>query len=798
MKRLSLVLILVLFNSAGSLLGQDTKPAAESQTIITHGLAKQVTIRRDNRGIPYIEASTEADLYFAQGYVTASDRLWQMDLLRRRSRGQLAEIFGAAALEDDKLHRRYGFGRVADEMVSKASPETLATMKAFAAGVNAYIDSLTPESMPIEFRLLQYKPQPWTPSDSFAVLKNFSEALSVSWPADILRTQLQKIPDNLRKDLFPTKSDLDVIVVEGSNNASGSINNINQPVAERERLKDGWFFDEALRVQNLTRDSLSRVGLYAEEHAASNNWVVSGKHTVSGMPLLANDPHLDASAPSIWYLVNLTCPGLHVAGVTTPGLPGVVIGHNENIAWGMTNLGPDVQDLYAEKFEKESPTFYSTPAGRREAKIVDEKITVRKSLTGTETEVVNFPVTITRHGPIVMEKDGIRYALRWTALETSDVERDAIYALDRAQNWKEFTNALTSFTGPAQNFIFADKAGHIGYYGAGKIPIRKSGDGSTPYDGSSDAGEWTSYIPFERLPHSYDPQSGIIVTANQRVIGDSYPYFLSNLWATPYRARRIFELLKSKPKMSVDDFREIQGDTYSYPAHTFAREFVKTMGTPSPANESAKTFKLLADWDGKVNSDSRAALLAVLMRDNFRRRVIEAALGPDMAKIYAWPEVNVFVDRVLAERDPVWLPKVFKSYSELFSAVEQDARTAISKKLGEDETKWTWGNYGSFRFPHPLAPMPLIGKQFSIPAIPQNGSISSINVGNAVSMRFIADPSNWDQTRHGITLGESGNPASPFWSDQLPRWSSVDPERFPFGTAEVIKSQKSVLVLRPN
>lgn len=794
-----IVLLLVFFaTSFDEVAPAQHVPAAatETATLSLSGLHDTVTVRRDERGIPYIEAKNDEDLYFAQGYVTAGDRLWQMDLLRRNGRGELAEIFGTAALESDKLHRRYGFGRVADAMIANATGQTRATLEAYARGVNAYISSLDASHLPVEFKILQYKPKPWVASDSFVMLKNFAEALSTTWPLDLMRASMAKLPEGTRRDLFPVKSDLDIIVVGSDKPTKQSASTPQNSRASSSSIVDTSMLDEVAKLQNTMRESSERIGLYAEDLAASNNWVVSGKHTASGAPLLANDPHLDASAPSIWYLVHLAAPGLRVAGVSTPGSPGVVIGHNEHIAWGMTNLGPDVQDLYLEKFDAARPGFYQTPDGSREAQTIHDVIKVRKSFTDPATENISYDITVTRHGPVVFEKGEDRYALHWTALDLNPVENDAIFALNRAKNWEDFQKALSIFPGPVQNFIFADRKGHIGYYGAGRIPLRKTGDGSVPYDGSGDNGEWTGFIPFNKLPHVFDPPGGIITTANQRIAGDSYPYFLSHVWAAPYRAHRIIERLKAKPRLTTDDFRSIQGDTYSYPAGLFAKQYLKVMSNTGAAG-NADSLALFRGWNGNVDSDSRAALLAVLMRDVFRRRVIAGLLGADAAKEYRWAQVNIFIDRVITEQGPEWLPKEFKSYAEFLGFCDAEARETVRKKLGDDTSKWTWGGFESFRFPHPLAVAPLIGQQFAITPQPQNGSISSVNVGNAVSMRFIADPGDWDKTLHAITLGESGVPGSPHWKDQLPGWLEVKPAPFPFSVEAVAKSTKVGLVMQP-
>src|SRR5256885_2532313 len=643
MKRLSRILLLLII--FGCVITADRLPKTTAQqvpnAITISGLRDRVTVRRDERGIPYIEAANNDDLYFAQGYITATDRLWQMDLLRRNVRGELAEIFGAGALGEDKRHRTFGLAQVVDETAKHLPPNLNAALTAYANGVNAFIDSLTDQTLPIEFRILQYKPRHWTPADSLAVGKLLAEYLSNSWQLDVMRGAMMSLPKEKREALLPETSPLDVIVV-------GADSKSQRARARASRLPFSTAsFDLALLKQigeslENQRESFERLGLNPanlETFQASNNWVVSGKHTASGKPLLANDPHIPAAAPGIWYQTELTGPGMHVAGVTFPGAPGIVAGHNDYIAWGETNLGPDVQDVYIEKFDKNNPNRYLTPTGLRDAEVRHEQINVRKNPIDPKSIVTQtLDVTVTRHGPIILEKDGVRYALRWPALDPATLEAAGIFDANRARNWKEFTEALSHYSGPTQNFVYADVEGHIGYYGAGRIPIRKNGDGSVSYDGSTDDGEWTSYIPFDKLPHSYDPPSGIIVTANQRLVGQDYPYFLSHVWAQPYRARRIFNLLSEKPKLSVDDFRRIQGDVYSIGNVTFARAAAKTLKAGNAGFQPASVITDFETWDGMMRADSRVAVIVAQMRSAFRQRILNAALGPDLARVYVWPE----------------------------------------------------------------------------------------------------------------------------------------------------------------
>ena len=794
---------------------QTTPPAPRVVTLA--GLRAPARVTRDDRGIPHIEAASDDDLYFAQGYATAQDRLWQMDLLRRTARGELSEIFGRVVLEEDKRHRTYGFARIAEQSEALGSAQTRTALEAYARGVNAYVESLDGtegRQLPPEFRLLQYRPRPWRPADSIVISKNFAEALSTTYPVDLGRAALSDLPAERRAELLADSTPLDVLVVgtdevkKDSRPARPAAPKPSQPARpagdEQARIE---LLREAVRAIELSRLSLERVGLYMDDRAMSNNWVAAGKRTTTGRPLLANDPHLQASAPSVWHMVHLKAPGVDVAGVAAPGSPGVIIGHNERVAWGVTNLDPDVQDLYAEKFVAGRPTFYETPSGPREAEVRREEIKVRKSVTGAQAdaETVEHTVTVTRHGPVVLERAGTRYALRWTALEPNASEFEAFYKLNRARNWDDFRAALAAYRGPTQNFVYADTAGHIGYYGAGVVPVRKSGDGSIPYDGSTDAGEWVGTIPFDELPHVFDPPSGLIITANSRVVGRSYPHFLTHYWSDPYRARRIHDLLSAKPKLTADDFAAVQGDIYSIGGANFAREAAGLLrgagGTQGGADEShaTETAAALGGWDGRVTPESRVAPLVAEMRGAFRRRVLSEALGAERAAQFRWG--GYVFDRFAAERPAAWLPKEFKDYGALMRACLADARAALLKRLGEDESKWTWGAYQPARFSHPLASVPFVGAPFLVPPFPQGGSSGAAgatpNVGASVSMRLIADTSDWDRTRHGITLGESGDPASPYWSNQLADWRAVTPRAFPFTAPAVARAATEVWELRP-
>ncbi|MDQ3472821.1 MAG: penicillin acylase family protein, partial [Acidobacteriota bacterium] len=415
---LPLLLFAILLASLATPSATAQTPAATPTSMRIAGLRDRVTVRRDERGIPYISATNEADLYFAQGYITASDRLFQMDFLRRTVRGELAEVLGRSALSQDQRHRTLGYAGIIDATVAKMSPEIRTSLEAYANGVNAFIASRTDRDFPPEFLILQYKPRPWVPADSLAVGKLIYEVLSTTYQYDLMRASLAQLPKAKRDALLPVKSPLDVLVVgrDRAQPTRAALTPTLPPPSTsvlaklRRDMEDQQILFRLMLTlggASLTQKDYAGYEAIAE---ASNNWVVSGKRTASGKPLLANDPHLPAFAPGIWYMTELTAPGLHVAGVTFPGAPGIVLGHNDQIAWGATNLNPDVQDLYLEKFDKENPNRYLTPSGWRDAEIRREEIKVRKGFTDSSTETQTLDVTITRHGPIVLEQGGARYA----------------------------------------------------------------------------------------------------------------------------------------------------------------------------------------------------------------------------------------------------------------------------------------------------------------------------------------------------------------------------------------------------
>lgn len=754
----------------------------QAQSVVqVAGVKGPVTVKRDARSIPYITAANDADLYFVQGYVTASDRLWQMDLMRRVARGETAEIFGKAALEEDKRWRRFGFAGIAEESVKFLTPELRSALENYAAGVNAYVASLDDSTLPIEFKILQYKPRSWTPADSIVIGKILADALSSTWRQDLLKASLLSLPKDKIDDVSRIITKYDVLMFG---------RDVPKDKAQGVAYRDPVPVSDALiamadEEDSVRKMSLSRAGFYAYELAASNNWVISGKRTADGKAMLANDPHLQATAPGIWYLAYLEAPGLKVAGVTVPGAPGIVLGHNDQIAWGATNVGPDVQDIYIETIDDAGKV--KTPMGLAPATIRREEIKVRSNPLKPETEIVSLDVTETPNGVVILEENGKKYSLKWTARDPKNADFGAFFMLNRAHNWDEFNTALKTYNGASQNFVYADVAGNIGWHIAGAIPTRRKGDGSLPYDGSTTDGDWTGYIPYNELPNLYNPPSGFIVTANQRIAGTDYKYpQLIRAFAAPWRARRLYDLLSKENKATMDFVTNAQRDSFNIPLSHLKDEVIKA-GTASH-----ETLETLKNWDGRMTPESRGALLANEIRLCLASKIAEENKGIPEGLIR-----EQMLDRILTERSAAWLPGSFKDYDDFLKGCDSEAVAGLPKKFGADPQKWVWGTFMTSRFPHPLAAAPLIGMQFATPSIGIEGSGQTPNVASAVSMRFVASPGNWDSTRHVIPLGQSGDPKSPNFKDQFDLWRTGTPAIFPFSKEAIDKATVSKSEFRP-
>jgi penicillin amidase len=784
------------------------------------GLSASVEVLRDARGVPHLRASSLQDLFFAQGYVTAQDRLWQMDLSRRLAEGELSEVFGERTLRFDLENRTLGFRQVSQRALAELSPEARAPLTAYANGVNAFIASHRGR-LPLEFLLLNYQPRPWTEVDSLGVALNMAKTLNTTWRTDLMRERIRaKLGPDLSADLLPDNAPLDEPVAElppGSKVSPqkkpvypmptcGDLDPsvLHEPVAG---LPPGYAVMPQRKHANplpglgdldSTLAALLSSGGESNPGLGSNNWVVSGTHTQSGKPLLANDPHLDHSVPSVWYMIHLKAPGLNVSGVSLPGLPLVTIGHNERIAWGMTNTGPDVQDLYAESFDSGAPNRYLHNGAWVDAEVRDEVIKVRGKRD------YRLTVKITRHGPIVSESCGRDLALRWTALEPHalSVLVNAVSKIGLAQNWEMFTAALRDYTGPMQNSVYADRDGNIGYYAAAWVPIRKQGTGAVPMPGSTDDYDWTGYIPFEDLPHSYNPSSGIIATANGRVVPDDYPYFITSHWGAPFRTARIFQLLRAGKAFTVDDMLRIQTDIVTLEDSWLAGQLLKADFHHPPQDPDAQyAISLLRHWDGEARMDSAATLVCEVTRQALLGRILKPKLGDDLSG-YHWGMSTTFLENVLANNWTRWLPRGDSSFEEtLIKSLEEGVKQIPSLVGSRSHDAWKWGNTIPLTFYHPLGQgFPLLGRLLDVGPFPQAGTATTVKATttrHGPSMRMVVDLSTLDHSVQNITLGESGQVFSPYYQDQFDAWYNGRSFPMSFSDAAVEQATVHKLVLGP-
>ena len=775
-------------------------------------LQHQVTVDRDGWGVPRIRAASVEDLAEAQGYVMAQDRLWQMDLLRRVARGELSEILGARTLAIDKDFRTLGLGRAADREAATLDPEPRKILDAYARGVNQFIKQHV-SNLPLEFSLLRYKPQPWKPADTLAISGYMYRTLTDTREREWNRARVaERAGPDRAKDLFSQQSAMDHFVIgdpkvpnDGSQRSAADPDEDDDDdmhadtvfKAELGRATGG----ESLRsAPDLTSAFAQSVESVLEESwdeirqgLGSNNWVVSGAHTATGKPLLANDTHLDLMMPSIWYEVHLTAPGWNVKGFTLPGAPMVIIGHNEHIAWGFTNNGADVQDLYIETFNPASPEEYRVKGSWVKAQTIDETIRVK----GQPEE--HLAVTITRHGPIVRREGDKGYAMRWTATEPGGLANSYNW-LGKARNWKEFRDTMKGVWGPAQNAVYADVQGNIGYIMAARVPLRKKGHGEVPEPGDTDDYTWTGYLPFDQLPQALDPESGLIVTANARVAGPNYKPYLTDRWEEPYRTARIYDLLHDRRDLRIEDMLKVETDTYSYPHVFLAEQLLAAVKTVKPKDlRTRKLIDGLKDWNGIADANSPE----ISFLDNVRLAALKLILTPvlgEEAGLYQWRSMT-FLQTTLTERPSKWLPSACKNYDELLvsaadNAVERLAEDSRSERV-ED---WVWKNFDSLDMFHPLGHQGLLKAFLSITGKPQSGTVYSVRAATKThgpSMRFVANPANWDESILLITSGESGEPGSGHYSDQFPYWYQGKPILAPFSDAAEAKAKKHTLTLKP-
>jgi penicillin amidase len=737
-----------------------------SGTVKVAGIAAAVTIETDSHGVPTIRAASEADAFFGLGYVHARDRLWQIEYQRRVGAGRLAEILGPRLVETDRFLRTIGFRRAAESAWRKLSPVTRRLIEAYTRGLNAYVT--TSSTRPIEFRILRFSPEPFAPVDGLAWAKLMAWDLARNARDEIRRARfIAAVGEKRASELLPPVPDEPTILQDGEWRSLASVAPGRRLTAHGSRLSAPLLAQlDGLLARMGARDDAGGSG--------SNSWVLSGARTRSGKPILANDPHLGLRTPSVWYLARLIAPGYSVVGATLPGVAGVVIGANARIAWAVTNLAPDVQDLYVEELDPADPLRYLWRGSSHAFEARRETIRVRGA-----SDVV-FDVRRSVHGPIVTDvlegaaELGRAVALRWAALEDTDSTADAVAGINRASNWAEFLEAVRHFQAPGQNFLYADVDGHIGYTASGTIPIRPRADGLLPVSGGGED-DWSGYVPFDELPRVLDPVRGFLVTANNRVTSKAYPHAIARDWPEPYRARRITERILAKAKVGVADVESIQLDRVSLQA----TELLPLLLSTAPADAASRdALAMLSSWNREFAPDSAAAAIYAAWYSGLAKMPEDELGDTPLGTVRS----RFLIDALRSESP--WCDdvrtRVRESCTEFRTRTLRDAVSLLHRRLAADPRNWRWERLHRARFPHAVfEAVPGLRRLFSLET-GQGGDASTVNVGayrldgsfamtDGPSYRQIVDLSSLAEGLF-VTTGQSGNVFDRRYRDLLPLW----------------------------
>ncbi len=746
------------------------------------GLSAPVEILRDKHGVPHLYAQTAPDLWRAQGFVHAQDRLWQMEQQRRIASGTLAELFGKAALDVDRFSRVIGFRRSAADEWEILQPEARTALEAYVAGINAYIES-RPHRLGAEFNLLRRPPDLWTPVDVLAFGNYIGWTLSINWESELLRLQLAAHMDPLRAvELEPNYPQDNPLIAEG----------VGSYEAMRLVETAGLLLNEYEKIKTWTGPQGALLG--------SNSWVVGPQKTLSERPILCNDPHLTLTIPGIWYENHLTCPEFSVSGASFAGAPGVVIGHNQHIAWGLTNALPDVQDLFVERGHPDNPKhgdgFYRFEANGewQHAAVLTEEIHVRN-----EDQAHVEHVVLSRHGPLISglvgDQAAVPLALRWTGHDSGNSIM-AVLRLNRADSWEAFNAALDEWSLPVQNVTYADVDGNIGYRLAGRVPRRAAGLGMLPAPGWTDEYAWIGEIPADELPRLYNPPSGMIVTANNKIVGDDYPHFLGVEFLPGWRARRIEEMLKTKKRLGPRDMQRIQLDTTSLYAEMLT-PWLTQQESDDPYVKIA--INMLRNWSYSMEADSGAALVFQYTKLHLLEMVYGDKLGP-LFKRFKGEAISPFfaangfglraetrlLDLLRNEEESIWYADINSGRQRHRDELILEALTRSVKRIRREVNptprQWAWGRMHQMRYIHPMGSVRLLSGYFNRGPFPIGGDSTTPNqtsfapelppglVQVVAAYRQIIDVGNWDTMQSITVTGQSGHALSDNYVDQLPMW----------------------------
>ncbi|MCP4416246.1 MAG: penicillin acylase family protein [Chloroflexi bacterium] len=790
------------------------RPFPDIDTTLTlAGLENEVHVYRDENGIPQIYAQNEHDLFLAQGYVHAQDRFWQMEFWRHVSQGRISEIAGEATVSSDTFIRTMGWNRIAEESLvyyESEAPEMLAIMEAYSEGVNAYIAE-NGEQISINYTILglvndKWEIEPWEPLHTIAWAVVMADDLGGNWRSEISRANLIKeLGEGTTANLLPFYPYDTRPVMVPTDAMDIEFTNQDEEASYPQNGQVNWENVNTNIVGSYPEDGF----LGAADYVGSNNWVISGEHTDTGMPLLANDPHLGIQMPAIWYQVGLHSPSFNVSGFSFAGVPGIVIGHNDNIAWGVTNVGPDVQDLYIEKINPSNPNQAEFMGEWEDMEIIEEVIKVN----GGEDVVVE--VKLTRHGPIISDlRDDVSdvLAIRWTAHEPMRT-LNAIIGLNKAENYDDYREALRYWDVPSQNIVYADVEGNIAYQTPGLIPIRANGDGLVPVPGWTGEHEWEGWVPYEEMPAILNPEWGYIVTANHSVVDEEYPYFLTHYWANGDRGQRIVDLIEAEldgdGELSQADLATIQFDSLSL----LADSYIPLMdGLSSEDDKVQAALERLRGWDRQARRDSVPAALFEIFYMHLAQATLADEVGEENVGSFGG---LVLFHQLAANEDAVWWDDVSTEATEtqadiLLTAVN-DTIVWFEENVGDNMNEWTWGSIHTATFVSSPLGESGIGAIESIVnrgpfAADGGGSIVNANswswskpavVRGHPSMRMLVDLSDFDVSEWVIPTGESGHPYHPNYDDQIELWLNGDYLPMLWSEEMVLETAVNHLILQP-